>query len=178
MKKLVCVIAVLCLIVTAAAALAEEAPALNWEDFAPVLEAGGVSGEFYTFDEIAVKIWVPEGMNPTELSDEDKEKGYIGYFMPEDESAAIAVRYVDTNGTSLEDYAAYLSSESDVTEVEMGNVNGLPCVTYRMPEQDSVNVTFATVAGYLLEVTCSPAASVENAEMVWGAVAASIQNAE
>ena len=176
MKKFLCVLMMLCMMLTAAAA--EDANTITWEQVVPVLEASGVTGQFYTFDEIAVKIWVPEGMNPTELSDEDKEKGYIGYFMPEDESAAIAVRYVDTNGTSLEDYAAYLSSESDVTEVEMGNVNGLPCVTYRMPEQDSVNVTFATVAGYLLEVTCSPAASVENAEMVWGAVAASIQNAE
>lgn len=176
MKKLVCVIAVLCLIVTAAAALAEEAPALNWEDFAPILEAGGVSGEFYTFDEIDMKIWLPEGLNPVELTEEDRENGYIGYFMPEDESGAVAVVYVDVNGMSLEEYGEYLSSEAGATEIEVGSVNGFPCVSYKLPEQDSVSVTFTTEAGYALEVTCTPL-SVENAELVWGAVISSIQAA-
>jgi hypothetical protein len=174
MKKLVCVIAVLCLIVTAAAALAEEAPALNWEDFAPILEASGVSGEFYTFDEVAVKIWLPEGMYPVELTEEDQENGFIGYFMPEDESGAVSVVYVDVNGMSLEEYGEYLASEAGATEIEVGTVNGFPCVSYTLPEQDSVSVTFTTEAGYALEVTCTPL-SVENADLVWGAVIASIQ---
>ena len=176
MKKLVCVIAVLCLIVTAAAALAEEAPALNWEDFAPVLEAGGVSGEFYTFDEIDMKIWLPEGLNPVELTEEDRANGYIGYFMPEDESGAVAVVYVDVNGMSLEEYGEYLASEAGATGIEVATVNGFPCVSYTLPEQDSVSVTFTTEAGYALEVTCTPL-SVENADMLWGAVISSIQAA-
>lgn len=77
----------------------------------------------------------------------------------------------------MEEYAAYLANEADVTEVELGTVNGLPCVSYKLPEQDSVSVTFTTEAGYALEVTCHPF-SVENAELVWGAVIASIQAAE
>ena len=171
MKKLACVLMALCLMMTAALA---EAPALSWEDFEPILESGNVTGQFYTFDEIAIKIWLPEGLNPVELTDEDKEAGYIGYFMPEDESAAVAVVYVDLEGMSLEDYGAYLSSEAGATEVEVGTVNGFPCVSYKLPEQDSVSVTFTTEAGYALEVTCSPM-SEENAELVWGAVVASIQ---
>ena len=82
--------------------------------------------------------------------------------------------YVDLNGMSLEEYAQYLASEADVTEIEMATVNGFPCVTYKLPAQDSVSITFTTEAGYALEVTCTPA-SVENAELVWGAVVASIQ---
>ena len=174
MKKLLCVVMALCLMMTAA--LAEQATALNWEDFEPVLEAGGVTGEFYTFDEIAIKIWLPEGLNPVELTDEDKSAGYIGYFQPEDQSATVAVVYVDVNGMSLEEYGEYLSAEADATEVEIGTVNGFPCVSYQLPEQDSVSVTFTTEAGYALEVTCSPV-SEENAELVWGAVIASIQAA-
>ena len=149
---------------------------LNWEDVEPILEAGEVNGDFHTFDEIDVKIWLPEGCDPVELTDEDKENGYIGYFMPEDESAAVAVVYVDVNGMSLEEYAEYLASEDDVAEVEAGTVNGFPCVTYKMPENDSMNITFTTEAGYALEVTCTPA-SEENAELVWGVVMASIQPA-
>lgn len=173
MKKLFAIVMVLCLMLSVA--LAEEAPALNWSDFESALEAGGVAGEFYTFDEIAVKIWIPEGLNAVELSDEDKEAGYIGYFAPDDGSAAVAVMYVDVQGMSLEEYAEKLP-EYGATEIEVGTVNGLPCISYNLPEQDSVSVTFATEAGYVLEVTCSPA-SEENAELVWGAVVSSIQAA-
>ena len=56
-------------------------------------------------------------------------------------------------------------------------MNGLPCVSYKLPKQDSISVAFTTEAGYVLEVTCNPL-SVENAELVWGAVIASIQAAE
>ena len=175
MKKLLCVLLLLCLLVPAA--LAEETATLNWEKVVPVLEAGNVTGQFYTFDEIAVKIWLPDGMEPTELTDEDREKGYIGYFMPEDQSAQMAVMYVNTNGASLDEYAQYLSSESDVAEIEKGTVNNFPCVSYKLPAQDSVCIAFTTEAGYILEVTCAPL-SVENAELVWGAVIASIQSAE
>lgn len=176
MKKFVCVLMALCLMVISVAALAEAAPALNWEDFSPILEAGGVTGAFYTFDEIAMKIWLPEGMYPVELTEEDQENGYIGYFMPEDESGAVAVVYVDINGMSLEQYGEYLASGVGATEIEVGTVNGFPCVSYKIPEQDSVSVTFTTEAGYALEVTCTPL-SVENAELLWGAVISSIQAA-
>lgn len=173
MKKLLAVIVALMLLASAAIA---EAPALSWSDFEPVLEAGGVTGQFYTFDEIAIKIWLPDGMNAVELTDEDKANGYIGYYMPEDQSATVAVMYVDVNGMSLEEYGSYLSSEAGATEVEVGTVNGLPCVSYKLPEQDTVSVAFTTEAGYVLEVTCQPA-SEENADLVWGAVVSSIQAA-
>jgi len=125
MKRILCVLLMLCLL--APAALAEEAASLNWETVVPVLEAGNVTGQFYTFDEIAVKIWLPDGMLPVELTEEDREKGYIGYFMPEDESAQMAVMYVDIKGMSLEEYAQELASDSRFTDIEQGTVNGLPC---------------------------------------------------
>ena len=58
MKKFLAVVMALCLMMTCA--LAEEAPALNWADFEPILEAAGVTGQFYTFEQIAVQIWMPE----------------------------------------------------------------------------------------------------------------------
>lgn len=172
MKKFLAVVMALCLMMTCA--LAEEAPALNWADFEPILEAAGVTGQFYTFEQIAVQIWMPEGLNPVELTEEDVANGYIGYFAPDDQSAAVSIVYVDVNGMTLEEYGEYLANEAGATEIEVGTVNGLPCVSYKLPEQDSVSVTFTTEAGYALEVTCAPL-SEENAELVWGAVVASIQ---
>lgn len=175
MKKILCFALMLCLIMTVA--LAEETPALNWSDVEPVLEASKMTGQFYTFDEIAIKIWLPDGMEPVELTEENKANGYIGYFMPKDQSAQMAVMYVNMDDMSLEDYAKHLSAESDVKEIQMGTVNGFPCVSYKMPEQDSVSITFTTEEGYVLEVTCAPA-SGKNAELLWGVVLASIQAAE
>ena len=176
MKKLVCLIMMLCLLMTVVA-LAEAPVELTWDAYQPVLEAGNVTGQFYTFENVAVKIWLPDGLSPVELTEEDAANGYIGYFMPEDESCAVAVMYVDINGMSLEEYAEYLKNETSATEIESGVVNGFPCVCYELPEQDSVSVTFTTDTGYALEVTCVPV-SVENAELVWGAVISSIQAAE
>ena len=174
MKKFLCILMALCLLLSATAALAEELPALNWEDFEPIMEASGVTGEFVTFDEIAVKIWIPDGMIAGELAQEDIDKGFIGCYMPEDQSASMSVVYVDTDGMTLEQFGENLANLEGVTEIEYGTVNGLPCVTYQIPDQDSVSIAFTTEAGYILEVTCWPL-SEENATLVWGAVTASIQ---
>ena len=175
MKKIVCVLMALCLMLTATAAMAEAT--LNWSDFEPILSESGVNGEFVTFDQVAVKIWIPEGMNAAELAQEDIDKGFIAYFMPEDQSAALSVVYVDTDSMTLEEFGENLANMEGVTEIEYGTVNGLPCVTYQIPDQDSVSIAFTTEAGYILEVTCWPL-SEENATLVWGAVTASIQPEE
>ena len=174
MKKGFAILMALCLFV--GVAMAEGTASLNWSDFEPILEQAGITGQFYTFDQIAVKIWLPDGMNAVELSEDDIANGYIGYYQPEDQSGAVAVMYVDVNGMSLDEYADYLSNNADVDEVDMGIVNGFACVSYKMPAQDSVSIAFTTEAGYVLEVTCTPA-SEENAELVWGAVFSSIQAA-
>ena len=174
MKKFLATVLALVLALTLTAAMAETTPELNWSDYEPILEAGGVTGQFYTFDEVSVKLWLPDGLNPVELTQEDKDAGYIGYFMPEDQSGTVAIMYVNVDGMTIDEYADSLSKMEDVTQVEKATVNGLPCVDYQMPGQDSVTIAFATNAGYILEVTCVPM-SDENAQLVWYAVISSIQ---
>ena len=165
MKKLFALVLALCLLCGVAAA---ETAELNWTDVAPILEAGGVTGDFYTFDAIAVKIFVPSDLQPQELPNEN----YIGYFAAEDGSA-LAVQYVNVNGASLEDYAAVLP-EAGAAEIEMGTLNGMPCVTYELPETKVICVAFATEAGYILEAVCGPYASDEE-KTAAGMILASIQ---
>ena len=153
MKKLSALILALCLMLCGTA-LAESA--VNWEDITPALEAAGVTGDFYTFEEIAIAIFIPEGMVQAELPDES----YIGYFTAEDGSA-IALQYVNVDGMDLETFAGALESVG-ATEIEIGTVNGLPCVSYEMPENQTVNVAFTTEAGYILEVICGPVSTDED----------------
>lgn len=147
---------------------------LNWEDVAEAVEEAGWEGDFVSFDEIAVKMYVPDALQMTELTDEDRESGYIAYFMTEDESAAASVMYVDAGGMELEEYQTYLEGEADVDEVEAGILNGVPVLTYTMPENDTACVSLATEAGYILEFAFSPI-SDEGFESVAQIMMASIQ---
>lgn len=168
MKKLFALTLALCLMLCSAA-LANE---LVWAG--EVEEAASqIDGEFQTFDEIAVKIWMPAVLQRVELSDEDKEAGYIGYFMPEDQSAAIAVQYVDMNGTSLEDYKAKLIENGiEESSIEAGTVNGLDCLSYEY--NGNGVLAFTTQKGFILEVSCGPL-SDEGFQAVAAMVMASIQ---
>ena len=73
MKKLFALVLTLCML-CGCAAMAEND--INWEDVAPLLEESGVTGDFYTFDDVDVEIFVPAGMISEELPDDS----YIGYF--------------------------------------------------------------------------------------------------
>ena len=174
MKKLSAVLLALCLLLSVA--VAETIPEINWETFEAAINEAGIQGDFYTFNDLAVKFWVPQGLNAVELTAEDAEKGYIGYFTSED-GATLAFLYVNAEGLSLEDYAAWLQGNEEITDVEIAVVNGLPCVNYRMPAQDSVNVAFTTEAGYILEVVCGPVTTDEE-KLGASVILASIQSAE
>ena len=153
-------------------------PEVNWEDVAPSVEkAAEWKGDFVNFDEIAIKIYVPDVLIPAELTKEDKEAGYIGYFTTEDETATASVMYVDVDGMSLDEYQAYLEGEEDVEEVEAGIINGIPVVTYSMPENDVACVSIATEKGYILEFSFYPI-SDEGFEAVAQIMMVSIQAEE
>ena len=171
MKKLFALALALCLLCGCTALADNE---ITWDQVSPQLEAAGVTGDFVTFDEIAVKVFIPTGAKAAELSDEDKANGYIGYFT--DESGdAIAVQYVNVDGMSLEDYKASLEGTEGVTELEAGTVNGLPCVSYEVPENGTINLAFTTAAGYILEVVCGPITD-DNAKLGASFILASVQN--
>ena len=165
MKKLVVLILALCMLCSVA--FANE---LTW---ASVEEsASQIAGEFKTFDEISVKIWIPEVLQAVELSDEDHESGYIGYFASDD--AAVAVQYVNMEGMSLEEYEAQLKEDSEVSDIEAGTVNGLPALSYAIKDKDTGVVAFTTEMGYILEVACGPLSNEGFAQMV-GIILSSIQ---
>ncbi len=127
-----------------------------WEDIAPSVEEAGWEGEFVAFDEIAIQMFVPSVLKSTELTDEDKETGYIAYYMTDDETSAVSVMYVDVQGMDLAQYQEYLEGEPDVAEIDPGIINGIEVLTYTIPEKDTACVSIATQAGYILEFAFTP----------------------
>lgn len=182
MKKLVALFLTVAMMLCAGAAFATEAEEtteqteaieIDWAD----IEAQGAEtiaqGEFINFDEIAVKMWMPNALAAVELTDDDKAQGYIGYYQPEDGSAAIAVMYVDAGGMTLEEYKEKLT-EAAATEMEDVVINGMEAVSYVLEETDTACVSFVTEAGYIFEVSGSPK-SDENFAALLSMVMASIQ---
>lgn len=164
MKKLFALVLALCLLCGCTALADNE---ISWEQVEPLLEQAGVNGNLYTFDQIAVAIFIPEGMESVELPNDS----YIGYFAAEDGSA-VAVQYVNVEGMDLETYTAALPGVG-ATEIETGTVNGMPCVTYEMPANKTMNIAFTTEAGYILEVVVGPVED-DNAKTAAGFIMASI----
>ena len=102
-----------------------------------------------------------------------KSEVYIGYYQPEDGSAAIAVMYVDADGMTLDEYKEKLT-EAAATEMEDFVINGMEAVSYVLEESDTACVSFVTEAGYIFEVSGSPK-SDENFAALLSMVMASIQ---
>ena len=165
MKKLVVLILALCMLCSAAFAAD-----LNWSDVEEA--ASQIAGEFKTFDDISVKIWIPDVLKAV-----DGVEDRIGYYMTEDQSAAVSVQYLDMNGMTLEEYEAQLKEDADVSEIELGTVNGLPALSYLLKESDVACVAFTTQMGYILEIACGPM-SDEGFASVVAYIISSIQNAE
>ena len=185
MKKLFALIlAALMVLGCVAVASAEQAQTLelNWEDFAKEIEASeeakaALSGDFVTMEEIALKLYIPATFEQVELTDEDREAGYIAYFaMGED--MGVGIQYVDMSGMSLEEYAQLLTEEYGF-ECTDAVVNGLPALAYSFTEDDRETsvLAFATEMGYILEIACAPT-NDEGFAAVAAVLMASVQAAE
>ena len=184
MKKLFALIlAALMVLGCTAVASAEQAQTLelNWENFAGEIEASeeakaALSGDFVTMEEIALKIYIPAAFKQTELTDEDREAGYIAYFtMGEDKG--VGIQYVDVGGMSLEEYAQRLTE--DGIECTNAVVNGLPALAYSFTENDRETsvLAFSTEKGYILEIAFAPT-NDEGFAAVAAVLMASVQAAE
>ena len=176
MKKIVALILTIAMMLCAGAAFATEAGGaieINWADIEAQAAETVAQGEFVAFDEIAVKMWMPTALAAVELTDDDKAQGYIGYYQPEDGSAAIAVMYVDANDMTLAEYKDQLT-QIGATDIEDVVINGMEAVSYTLTETDTACVSFVTEAGYIFEVSGSPA-SDENFAALLSIVMASIQ---
>ena len=185
MKKLFALIlAALMVLGCAAVASAEQEQTLelNWEEYAAEIEASEeakatLAGDFVTMEEIALKLYIPAAFEQVELTDEDREAGYIAYFaMGED--AGIGIQYVDAGGMSLEEYAQVLTEEYGY-ECTNAVVNGLPALGYSFTEDDreTAVLAFATEKGYILEISFAPT-NDEGFSAVATVLMASVQAAE
>ena len=166
MKKLVAIILTLAMMLCAGAAFATEdsdAIVINWAEIEAQAAETIAQGDFVTFDEIALKMWMPNVMLAVELTDDDKAQGYIGYYQTEDGTAAIGVMYVDVGGMTLEEYKEQ-AIEAGATDIEDVIINDVQAMSYTLSESDTTCVSIMTEAGYVFEVSGTPVSDENFAE--------------
>ena len=105
MKKLFALMLALCLVLCSAALAENE---ISWDQVEPLLTENGINGEFVTFEQIAVKVWIPEGMTAVE----DMPENYIGYFGSPDQIGLVCGAYL-VYYEELKDFALWNASEEE-----------------------------------------------------------------
>ena len=143
MKKLLVVLLVLALLMPAAwasANVSEEANAAfeyNWDVATGGDPKLGADTGFHLIplNEVTMTLWLPDLLEPTELTQEYIEQNYVALFCNANRSSYVAVRYASSS-MSLEDMAARLTSlgAENVTSI---TVNGLPAVSYVESDKDA-----------------------------------------
>lgn len=170
MKKTLAAVIALAMLIALPCALAEEVPAINWEDVEPATE--DIEGSWYTFNAVAMQVWVPDVLENVELTEEDDDS-VIAKFMTADESAAIIVQYIEgEEGKTMDEVIPELEA-SGATEIDRCLLNGLDAVSYSIPDVDAAYVTLLTESGNYVQFVMTPV-SDEGFQSVAQLVSASI----
>ena len=131
------------------AAASASVKALTWDDSYP--GTYGITGAFTELPEAKFKVFIPDNIQPIELTDADRQQGFIAFYGSADQSLLFAVQYLNGNGMTMDSYQAYLEGEADISEVERGIINGLEFITYEMPDKDGAYMDYLAPDGTITE---------------------------
>ena len=177
MKKLFFVLLALCIFVFPVMAQTEDAPAVTkWEDLEEDFIATGYSGTFYTITDLGMKLLVPGGLEPVELSEESIDRGFVAAFMTEDESITLAISLRDLECETLKDVAELAISNNE--NIKFGGfytINGIDAIMFYNPDTDELTTAIPTSKdGHFIQISLSPMQN-EEVNKLSGFVMGSIQ---
>ena len=145
MKKMISLLLVLVLGLSAAAAAAEEAgtvpaedagtvsaepAAVYWADLAPAVEKAGIAGQYYTLDSVKAVFWVPAFLQPFDSDATYGETGALAWFKSEDQKWGLVVSFYPLEVESIEEFAGMVPSLENVGECKLVSINGVPACSF------------------------------------------------
>ena len=145
MKKLVSALMVLCLVVTAAAAFADETEpnVVNWSDYEA--NAADIDGQFANIAQTGLKMFIPAEFVDTEISEETLAAGTFMVLKTEKEEKAV----VNAQIVAVDINTFRAGMESQGKTIWKTILNGLPCLQFNV-EAEGVTTscfTFGTEQG-------------------------------
>ena len=133
MKKLLFVLCVLFVFTVPVLAQTEDAPEIvEWAEVEKTYSEEGLSGEFYEFDEIGIKVLFPSEMSQQELADGLKELGYVAYFRDDDYTKMATIMVINTFSSP----ADFLASRDDFEADAFYQINGIDAAVVKSPDPD------------------------------------------
>ena len=150
----------------------------SYEDILEEVDGKEMEEGFTTFEEVGLKMWIPEGYEDV-LEEDDKEEGCIGFFMNE-EGASIILTLDEAETDNAKDQVAFLQEEG-LQDAELVLVNGLEAAEYTIPEDGDDGVFWClemiTKEGELLNITIYPVTEDEEVLALLYVILSSIQAA-
>ena len=176
MKKLIALLTLVCVMMMSFSVLAETT-AITWEEIgAPVVEAAEIEGDFYSIEELGLAVWLPNGLNAAEISEEDATAGRL-YLMTDDEqTCAFIIDAVHVDGMTL-DQAYENAVASGMIEPEIVNINGLDALSYKNESINAGCVVLVDTNSNMIIFSLTPIEG-EDAELVFGLIMSSIMPLE
>ena len=157
MKKVLSIALSLLVLFTSVSALAENVITFD----AAIAEQMGLQGEFVAMEDFGLQFYLPGPLSALEVTQEQADQGTYALFSTADGTSSMSIGYAaatDAQGsevTDLEELAA-LYSQAGAVNVETGEINGLPCISYTFSEPGAMGVAFLTEKGHQLTFNFSP----------------------
>ncbi len=168
-----------CAFAEAKTATAEEIKEYSWDEVEEAILESGVEGRFVGFDEVGLTFWLPD-IYEDFLEEEDREEGYIGYFMTEDGEAFVSVTYEPTDYEDLEVYKDVLLEEG-IDDAELVSINGLDAVEFTILNEEETDevvlfwfMDFLTDSGNMVEMVIYPVTEDEDIQALTAAIISSV----
>ena len=174
MKKMIAVLALLCVVALSFSAVAEGA-VITWDEVgAPAVETLELSGDFFAMEQLGLAIWLPEGMEELEVSEEDAAAGRL--CVVADDTCAFIVDAIHVDGMTL-DQAYENAVASGMIEPEIVNVNGLDALSYKNAEINAGCIVLVDTNCNMIIFSFTPIEG-EEAELVFSLIMSSLMPLE
>jgi hypothetical protein len=173
MKKLISIIVALMLAMSLTAAFAENVTEIKWADFSGSLADLGAGTDFITFDDVAVKMWMPNVMSRYEVDEDMKKANIVDLYSTEDGDFTMFAMIIDAQFNDISEFAT--SMADTVKDPQLALINGLGTFSYTPADDpNTACVSFILESGKVFVIAFTPVAD-ESLAAVAGLMTASIQ---
>ena len=130
----------------------------------------------YAMEELGLAIWLPDGLNAVELSEEEIAEGYLYVLTDDEETCLITVDAVNMEGMTLDGVLEAAIAEG-MFEPEIVNINGLSAVSYKDEANNAGCIVLVDTDCNVITFTLMPIEG-EEAELAFAVIMSSLMPLE
>ena len=102
MKKLIALLALVCVVLMPFSAMAEEKTAIDWATSETLIADTDLTGDFYNIEEMGLKIWLPDELNSVEVTEEETASGVYAKLTDEEQTCVLTIYALHVDGITLD----------------------------------------------------------------------------